>query len=147
MKKLLFVIPLVFLGFLLYRRSHIKKSPFRFETDRITFVYYDDTEPNWRGELKEIEITDPDIIETMTAMFSQYSFTRPAPDNDMDTLCSMWLDFHTGTVIGLTDNLSCGTIGEEITENMAAIQMPVRFQAYFSQLIKNGRQMKLKKIS
>lgn len=125
---------------------------YSFKTSRVS-VYCDVN--NGLQEPKIIGVTDAGAIEKLAGYLDTASWEKATPDKQYKGMCYYYLDFHNGTVVGLYQNVSYGTIGDRIetrdfkgnkflaiTNSQVDYYMPESALAYVKQLTENAGKRK-----
>ena len=125
------VILIIALGACLY----FTNNKDRFNTDKIT-IHYDVPSP----DEKFFEITDENVIKEITSICSNGTFKRVPRSELLEGLCTIFIDFNNGTVVGLYDDIDYGYIGKEIDIiGGGAVYLPKGLNAYINKLIEENR--------
>ena len=83
-----------------------KKDNYNFTTDKITITY------NTQGD--HFDITDGDVIKTIVDTCNNASYSPVS--NESNGICTMWIDFHNGLIMGLYKDLNYGYVGHTIMD-------------------------------
>ena len=86
--------------------SSSKREKYSFTTDKITIIY--------NNEGDSFEITDGDVLKNIIDMCNNASYSPVT--NEANGMCSMWIDFHNGLIMGMYKDLNYGYVGHSIEE-------------------------------
>jgi len=103
-----------------------------FATDEIT-IYHGSLEKE-----KSFNITEQETIDYIKNICENFQFKKVLKEDMLEGMCTIFIDFNNGTVIGMYTSEDYGNIEKRKKTVGTAVYLPPNFNAYISELIENN---------